>query len=78
MAISELERNDVEGAVREYRHVVQTALTYQEVQDAASTLVMLQDDPDELLERLESITSEPKVSGALRRLEHDAELALGQ
>lgn len=78
MSIMSLERNDLDGAVREYRHVVQTAVAYQEVEDAARTLVMLQDDPDELLERLDSIASEARVSGRLRQLRHDADLALAR
>lgn len=72
MTILELDRNDVRGAVRVYRETVQTALNYQQVEDAARTLVMLQDDPDELLECLDKVAAEPRVAGALRRLQHDA------
>lgn len=75
MTILDLERNDISGAVRLYREAVQSALSYQQVEDAARTLVMLQDDPGELLAKLDSVAGEARIAGILRRLKRDAGIA---
>lgn len=62
-----LERNDVEGALRVYRHAALTGpRSY--LEDETACLYMLQDDPDELDRRLGPVMQEPAVAAARLRL----------
>lgn len=74
MTLLDLQRNDIPNAVRVYRETLQSALAYQQVEDTARTLVMLQDDPSELLERLDRVAGEARMAGLLARLRREAGL----
>lgn len=64
----ELDRNDLDGAIESYRHLVMTALTADELADGVQVLLSLQDDPDHLDNALEKVAAESAVAAALAKL----------
>lgn len=68
MSIYSLERNDVDGAVKEFREAVMSSESAEQLSDKVSVLLQLQDDPDELERRLDDVGREPTIAAALKRL----------
>lgn len=64
----ELDRNDMDGAIETYRHLVLTARTADELADGVQILLTLQDDPEHLDHALERVANEPAVAAALAKL----------
>ena len=68
MRLYQLERNDVDGAVTQYREAVMSASNKDQLADAVGILLQLQDDPEKLEERLDAVDREPAIAAALKRL----------
>lgn len=68
MSVYSLARNDVAGAVKEYRELVMGSSTVDQVADGVAMLLQLQDDTAELERQLDAIDSEPTIAAALKRL----------
>lgn len=68
MGLYQLARNDVDGAVKEYREAVMSSSTMDQLADQVSMLLQLQDAPEKLEERLDAVDREPAVAAALKRL----------
>lgn len=69
--MSDLKRNDIPGAIAEYREAVARAQTRVELADLAEELVMMQDTEelaDELLAELERVNAEPAIAKRLDEL----------
>ncbi len=64
----ELERNDIPGALKVYRAAIEDAETATELGDTVTILIMLQDDPDELMDEMGAIDDEPEPAAKLLAL----------
>lgn len=71
MLSDNLQRNDIEGAIKAYREAVYLSRTRSQLADVAEELVMMQDteaEADKLIARLEEVNQEPGIAGRLAQL----------
>lgn len=65
MTVLDLDRNDVDAAIELYEKEL---LAGRWTSDDSEVIIMLQDDPSELMDRLEELNDRPDIARALDKL----------